>query len=60
MHEKENDEQGIITFMHRWLIVTEQDALPLIQKYIVNVTHATAITYNALTVKQVNVHPLHL
>ena len=53
MHEKQNEEHGIITFMHRWLVVTEEDTLPAVEKYIVNVTHATAVTYTAEASKQV-------
>ena len=48
MHESISIEQGYITFRHRWLIVTEERTLSLVQKYVVNITHTTAVTYSQL------------
>ena len=53
-HEKIKDEQGIFTFMHRWIIVTNDLALEYLQSDVRNLTHVTAVTYPASLEGQVS------
>ena len=45
-HEYNSDEQGMYTYLYRWLLLTEYSALQSIQRRVGNVTHVTAITSN--------------
>ena len=53
-HEKVKDEQGVFTFLHRWLLVTDDLALQYIQEDVRNITHVTAVTYPASMQGQVS------
>ena len=42
-HERFGDEQGVFTFMHRWILVVDQDSLRDLEPLVVNLTHVTAV-----------------
>lgn len=43
-HEYVKDEQGVFTFLHRWILVLDEGDLSVVQPLVVNLTHLSAVT----------------